>query len=191
METPIPSSTTPTPATTICRTLYPPVPIPGNLTLIFIQNENELARAQMADQSRLPIDWPKSGRKLGHDFTPIATGKWWYAWAQETSYGHAMISHVSRIMETEIGMQLFGNERCGRCQQEGLECWIYSPQYLHRVKHVGTTVLAAGLCPFNTDVALPVDDVGKAHSFWFQSGHGRFYPKHQMGLVLKLRRLVQ
>lgn len=56
---------------------------------------------------------------------------------------------------------------------------------------LGQTVLAAGLCPFTTDVALPVDDVGKAHSSSFQSDHGRFYSKHQMGLVLKMMRLVQ
>lgn len=92
----------------------------------------------MADQPRVLTDWPLSGRALDQNYIPTATGKWWNAWAKENSDKPKIISHVGRIMETDIGMQLFGDQRCTRCQLLDQECWIYNPEYIQRVKYAGT-----------------------------------------------------
>lgn len=34
-------------------------------------------------------------------------------------------SHLARIMETDLGKQLFGEDRCSACRQREQECWVY------------------------------------------------------------------
>ncbi|CRG92233.1 Cell surface glycoprotein 1 [Talaromyces islandicus] len=95
-------------------------------------------RAQQADQPRILIELPLSGRKIDPFYCSVSVDKWWYSWEKENPTKSNVASHVGRIMETELGTQLFGAKRCTRCQTEGLECWVYSEYAASRVKFAGT-----------------------------------------------------
>jgi hypothetical protein len=117
-----------------------PEPDGGPLqTHAFSTIDNEVFdRAQIADQPRIPINLHLSGRKLDISYSSLAVDKWWFAWRQENLDKPNISSHIGRIMETELGVQLFGEKKCTRCQNEGLECWVYSEQGVSRVKFAGT-----------------------------------------------------
>jgi len=76
--------------------------------------------AQLADQVRLPWAWAPLG-KTGVSYTPAITGKWW----SQTDDALAAMSadkrrdwgHIGRIMETELGEKLEGDERCAACRE--------------------------------------------------------------------------
>lgn len=87
-------------------------------------------RTQTADQPRIPWRWSTTGKKDSTPYKPTAVGKWWYDYWIDSQNDPGMefsaASHVRRIMETELGLQLLGDKRCSRCRAEGMECWIYS-----------------------------------------------------------------
>lgn len=48
-------------------------------------------------------------------------------------------SHIGRIMETELGQELQGKERCSACQANSQECWIYSQRGAQQISRPGDT----------------------------------------------------
>jgi hypothetical protein len=73
--------------------------------------------SQIADQYRLPWIWSLRG-KSKESYTPVAVCKWWSHTAAElsaiTPNKRRDISHIGRIMETELSEQLHGDKRCWR-----------------------------------------------------------------------------
>jgi hypothetical protein len=72
--------------------------------------------AQLANQSRVPWLW--SATKTDEPYQPQADGKWWYEWALAYQGSQAVVSSVRRIMETDLGIQFFGDDRCTRCIED-------------------------------------------------------------------------
>lgn len=98
-------------------------------------------RTQTADQPRIPWRWSTSRKKDSTPYKPKVVGKWWYDFwidSQSDPKIESAASHVGRIMETELGLQLFGDKRCNRCRAEGMECWIYSERGRKQIRHPGS-----------------------------------------------------
>lgn len=106
--------------------------------MTYLTNEKVFDRAQIADQPRIPWTWSASGSKNRALYEPTAVGKWWWAWAQDNRDDKRIITNIARIMETELGEQRFGKEKCTRCQKEGLECWTYTDRAEYQVVYAGT-----------------------------------------------------
>jgi hypothetical protein len=49
-----------------------------------------------------------------------------------------MVSNVGRIMETDLGVQFFGEERCTRCIEAGHQCWVYTDKGRGQIKNPGS-----------------------------------------------------
>ncbi|EED17871.1 hypothetical protein TSTA_116600 [Talaromyces stipitatus ATCC 10500] len=102
------------------------------------QDESTFDQADIADQPRLPWNWTAFGTKTKEVYEPTAVGKWWYMWAQENRDSPRVASNIGRIMETELGVQRIGADRCTRCQIQGLECWVYSVKARFQVNNPGS-----------------------------------------------------
>lgn len=98
--------------------------------------------SQVADQPRLPWAWATQG-KTSDVYTPVERGKWWSMHQKEldslTQSKRRDFGHIGRIMETELGEQFLGEERCSACQANGKECWVYSREGAQQVKRPGDT----------------------------------------------------
>jgi hypothetical protein len=87
-------------------------------------------------------------------------GRWYYTneaeYEAKASPARAVCDHIGLIMETNLGEQRFGDERCDSCQEGDLECWTYSQLALKEVKSASTTcarcrfVPRKGGCSFST-----------------------------------------
>ena len=91
---------------------------------------------QLADQPRLPWNWQLQG-KTTDGYTAVRQGKWWSS--LQTANGERNLSHIGRIMETELGEQLHGEDRCLACEEGGWECWAYSRVGAQQVHKPGDT----------------------------------------------------
>lgn len=111
-------------------------------------------QAQVADQPRLPWNWSHGSTKSREHYEPTAVGKWWWVWAQENRESLPLISNLGRIMETELGEQRFGANRCTRCQIEDLECWTYSQRAVHQVSNPGSACTRCRTDPKTTGCSL-------------------------------------
>lgn len=49
-----------------------------------------------------------------------------------------MVSSVGWIMETDLGIQFFRDDRCTRCIEDGYECWAYSDKACGQIKNLGS-----------------------------------------------------
>jgi hypothetical protein len=88
--------------------------------------------AQIADQPRLWLGLSRA--VVNPPYVPQVTGKWW----SNASYASTSTrSHVGRIMETNLGEQLFGDKKCKRCHDLQEECWIYTTEGVSLVKKPG------------------------------------------------------
>lgn len=97
--------------------------------------------AQVADQTRIEWNWSHARSKNNEPYHPTVESKWWFHWAEErieTAGWNNHITHVGRIMETDLGMQLFDTERCTACRLDGTECWVYSDRARPQVRHPGS-----------------------------------------------------
>ncbi|KAE8154845.1 hypothetical protein BDV25DRAFT_147091 [Aspergillus avenaceus] len=108
-----------------------------------VSSEAEFWAAQRADQPRLPWRWDPTGEKNSQPYTPAIAGKWW---SRSEDMLSAMsknqrsdFSHVGRIMETDLGQQLHGDNRCSLCVEKGVECWVYSDIGAKQIKFPGST----------------------------------------------------
>lgn len=114
---------------------------------------------QTADQPRIPWRWSTTGKKESTPYKPTAVGKWWYDFWLDSKKNpriESAASHVGRIMETELGLQLLGGKRCNRCRAEGMECWIYSERGRKQIRHPGSACAhcrATGSTPQGCSVA--------------------------------------
>lgn len=97
-------------------------------------------RSQVADQPRLPWEWNPRG-KTTELYTHTAVGKWWFHGKKDIERLNPNkrrdISHIGRIMETELGEQLFGDNRCTACQFNKQECWVYSTEGAQQISRPG------------------------------------------------------
>ncbi|EEH06946.1 conserved hypothetical protein [Histoplasma capsulatum G186AR] len=85
-----------------------------------------------------PINWQASQDGVGiwlmskssSTYQPQESGKWWSVSHEEfqcfSPQKQRVWGHIGRIMETELGEQLLGEDRCAACQENGEECWAYS-----------------------------------------------------------------
>ncbi|RDW80086.1 hypothetical protein BP6252_04724 [Coleophoma cylindrospora] len=85
-------------------------------------NQQQFAAAQLADQARLPWAWDTRG-KTSTPYAPVISGKWWSQSAADlvrmASDVRRNWSHIGRIMETELGEELTGDDRCQYCRSDG------------------------------------------------------------------------
>lgn len=92
----------------------------------------------VANQPRLPPPHPNSNGAIAHPYTHRVPGGWWWKSVNEMSamkpQKRGRWSHIGLIMETTLGQQLIGDDRCRRCQQYNYECWRYNPQTSWLVK---------------------------------------------------------
>ena len=115
--------------------------------------------AQLADQTRFPWAWAPHG-KTRESYAPVITGKWWSRTDQELAGMSADKrrdwGHIGRIMETELGERMDGDERCAACRERDQECWVYSKKGAQQVSRPGSTcarcrvVSRAGGCSLST-----------------------------------------
>ncbi|GAM40308.1 hypothetical protein TCE0_038f12563 [Talaromyces pinophilus] len=112
-----------------------PVPATSGLT------QAEFEDSQRASKVRLPWVWRVNG-KTTEEYTPQIKGKWWSKTPEELSSVHPNkrrdYGHIGRIMETELGEQLFDKQS----KYHGLEM----------------RVLGAGTLREREDVVLQKDD---------------------------------
>ena len=89
---------------------------------------------------RLPWNWQPRGKTSEH-YSPRLRGKWWFFEEEElaraSSKKRADYGHMGRIMETELGEQLFGEDRCNACKSNRQECWRYSQLGAQQVSRPG------------------------------------------------------
>lgn len=87
-------------------------------------------RGDISDNPRL--DWDPDLLPLHGTYVPQLAGKWWTRSSTDVHNmrddRRARISHVGRIMETVLGEQLSGDNRCAQCIKCDDECWVYSSQ---------------------------------------------------------------
>lgn len=90
---------------------------------------------QLADQKRLLWKWSKAkenetGQQTSALYDPVIQGKWWSPKPERPAKGNRVteVSHIGRIMETELGEQRLGKNRCDGCQENDHECWVYSKE---------------------------------------------------------------
>ncbi|KAE8450526.1 hypothetical protein EG329_006257 [Mollisiaceae sp. DMI_Dod_QoI] len=92
-------------------------------------SQAEFDQSERADQPRLPWNWKLHG-KTSSPYIPVILGKWWSRTQAELDAmaptRRKQYDHIGRIMETELGKQLFNQDRCSFCRQEGKECWVYT-----------------------------------------------------------------
>lgn len=106
----------------------------GTSRAVYLQSQTA------ADVERRLWDW-SSERATGL-YSPIVEGKWWSAGSPAMSsrlQAQRDNSHIGRIMETELGQQLHGDERCTACIELSQECWVYSAEGLQQVSKAGST----------------------------------------------------
>jgi hypothetical protein len=91
---------------------------------------------------RSPWHWTPRG-KTRESYTPTADGKWWSFNNEElealTPNKRRDVGHIGRIMETELGEERVGDERCTACQRLDEECWVYSRKGSQQVSRPGDT----------------------------------------------------
>jgi hypothetical protein len=127
----------------------PPAPLP-----LITTDQMVFDRAQVADQPRRPWTWTTSGRKTDNPYIMHEIDKWWFAWARENPDKPLVASNIGRIMETELGTQLLGEEKCARCQEEGIECWIYTAKSRNQIKNPGSACARCRADPRNCGCSL-------------------------------------
>ncbi|TLD34699.1 hypothetical protein E2P81_ATG04864 [Venturia nashicola] len=87
---------------------------------------------------RLP--WPWSNQKTSALYTTVHKDKWWSKIPPSNDpymqvYGGRYLSHIGRIMETELGEKRTDNARCTNCKKQNEECWVYSKEGSRQVKN--------------------------------------------------------
>jgi len=107
-----------------------------------LATQGAFAAAQRADRDRLPWGWATRG-KNNDSYAPAITGKWWsHSGEQLGALGSSKrsdVGHIGRIMETELGEELLGVERCAACQEQDQKCWVYSRKGAQQVSRPGST----------------------------------------------------
>ncbi|KAL3424704.1 hypothetical protein PVAG01_03985 [Phlyctema vagabunda] len=100
----------------------------------------QVANAEIADQARVPWSWNLRG-KATTTYAPSVTGKWWSRSEDKlgalTASKRRDLSHIGRIMETELGEQVLGRQRCAACQRLNQECWRYSDKGAQQISRPG------------------------------------------------------
>ncbi|KAL1641534.1 hypothetical protein SLS58_006040 [Diplodia intermedia] len=106
---------------------------------------------QTASQPRLPWRW--SATKTSALYTSAVRDKWWSdLLAAEANAANAnrrrAVSHVARIMETELGERRVGDAACLACRRHGRECWAYSYRGAQQISNSGR---ACARCRINIE----------------------------------------
>jgi len=110
----------------------PPTPPPQHTTTHGM-TERQFAAYNQANTVRLGWGW--GALRTAGDYVPVVAGKWWSDRAGSRWRRPAVIGHVGRIMETELGERR--DERCTACQQADEECWYYSAKGSQQVSRPG------------------------------------------------------
>lgn len=110
------------------------------------------------NQPRIPWTW--SSEKTSAVYVPVYKDKWWSnimmalpiapmalpnALKNKASH-ETSLSHIGRIMETELGEELTGNDRCNNCQKHDWECWVYTERGAKQILGPG---VRCARCRFN------------------------------------------
>jgi hypothetical protein len=108
-------------------------PDAGSGTLASCETQ-KLARifyyAGLGDSERVEPTYLNHSPYSVADHMPITKGKWWFRSEEElrslSRQQRRRVMNAARIMETTLGEQRFGKDRCSKCEAQGYECWIYS-----------------------------------------------------------------
>jgi hypothetical protein len=76
-------------------------------------------------------------------YAATSSGKWWYrssAWlANKLPVVQRRWSKAGQMMETDLGHQVFGDERCANCLKVGVECWRFKSVSRNYVAYADNT----------------------------------------------------
>lgn len=109
-------------------------------------------KCSTADDPRIPwTNW--TGPRTKEIYVPTVPDKWWstpsHAPARPAAAAAAATaySHACRIMETQLGEQLFGDARCDTCKRHNEECWRYSHEGSLRILNPGSACARCRAAP--------------------------------------------
>lgn len=148
-----------------------PIGVPGDGTRAGAQ-EAERARTQ-----RIPWHWRNQATAdhwVHHD-----TARWYGVteaeyWLRRPE-NKKVADHVGRIMESELGEQRIGDQRCQACQDNDHECWVYSQAARGQVKHMTPTCARCRhvlrFCSFSTR-KTPTKRIGSGSNAGSPGGSG-------------------
>lgn len=112
-------------------------------------DETSAHNPDIADQTRIPWFWTR--RKSRDLYTPVVAGKWWSRTPAQLQPMNEKeirnIGHIARIMETELGEQKLGTERCQYCQANDEECWLYTSRGLTQITNPGQACARCRITP--------------------------------------------
>ncbi|KAI8930670.1 hypothetical protein NX059_012279 [Plenodomus lindquistii] len=90
--------------------------------------ERDHATTQQARTKRTP--WVHTRGKYSGHHVHEETDLWYGVTEDEYSRRpkarKAVADHIGRIMETDLGRQHFGDQRCSHCAEKDWECWSYT-----------------------------------------------------------------
>lgn len=89
-------------------------------------NRLQWEKSQVVDRPRQPDAWHWINGKSKELYERQVKGKWWSPDQLKVKVKDRHVSHIGRIMETELGEELFGSSRCDACIRAGFECFRYS-----------------------------------------------------------------
>jgi hypothetical protein len=93
----------------------------------------EWKHGSLALEARRPWRWSwEVGKQPTEHWRHREVGRWWYiseAAYEKMPHNEQLIADdIGRIMESDLGQKLEGDNACSECQVEGYECWVYSPE---------------------------------------------------------------
>ncbi|QDS74199.1 hypothetical protein FKW77_002185 [Venturia effusa] len=110
------------------------------------QNIRKAAPKEKITQSSARQPWKWSKKKTTDLYVPVMQDKWWSSSESELRQlpigRQRYMSHIARIMETELGEQLVGTNRCNNCKRHNRQCYIYSEAGRTQIMHPGVRCAA-------------------------------------------------
>lgn len=124
----------------------PRAPPPSSRSQI---TDHDSKRPTQVSGDDLRMNWNPEVHSLGTVYVPLLRGWWWWTPSVNQRFrpGTARLSHAGRIMETTLGKQLFGDDRCARCIKWDDECWVYSDQ-VRQLQYGSNVGKACARCRF-------------------------------------------
>jgi hypothetical protein len=110
---------------------------------------------------RLQWDWAGEERSQPQHWRHREVGRWWYTsealYAKLSPEEQKISDDTGRIMESNLGRKLEGYNACSYCQENGFECWVYTPKIFESSELAGcgsACVHCRALCRSRTCDAL-------------------------------------
>jgi len=98
----------------------------------------EYQRSQFVERPHNPQAWSWSHQKSNEPYQRQVKGKWWSVDILTTAVTERSIDHIGRIMETDLGKEVIGADRCESCIRAGLECFVYTTEGAAQIAKPGS-----------------------------------------------------